>query len=80
MVEELGRMFMFVGSILFTMGLIIVIGSKLKAGIPFGKLPGDIYIKRDGFVFYFPLTTGIIFSIILSLCLMVIVNLFWKGK
>ncbi len=35
-----------------------------------GHLPGDIHIKREGFDFYFPLTTSIIVSLILSL-------LFW---
>lgn len=37
----------------------------LRLGI--GHLPGDIFIKRDNFTFYFPLTTGIILSILLSL-------------
>ena len=32
-----------------------------------GKLPGDILIKRDNFTFYFPLTTSILFSVVLSL-------------
>ena len=36
----------------------------------FGHLPGDIYIERKGFAFYFPITTGIIASLVLSL-------LFW---
>lgn len=36
----------------------------------FGHLPGDIYIERKGFTFYFPVTTGIIASLVLSL-------LFW---
>ena len=36
----------------------------------FGHLPGDIYIERKGFTFYFPITTGIIASLVLSL-------LFW---
>lgn len=35
-----------------------------------GQLPGDIHIKREGFDFYFPLTTSIIISLLLSL-------LFW---
>jgi hypothetical protein len=34
-----------------------------------GKLPGDIYIKRENFTFYFPLATSIVISIILSLIL-----------
>ena len=33
----------------------------------FGKLPGDISIKRDNFSFYFPIATSILLSVILSL-------------
>ncbi len=33
----------------------------------FGKLPGDISVKRDGLSFYFPLTTSILISVVLSL-------------
>ena len=35
--------------------------------IPFGRLPGDIVIKRDNFSFYFPVTTMVIISLVLSL-------------
>lgn len=35
--------------------------------LPFGRLPGDIHIKRDGVDFYFPLATSLIVSIVLSL-------------
>jgi hypothetical protein len=34
-----------------------------------GRLPGDIRIERDGFTFYFPITTGIIVSLVLTLVL-----------
>jgi hypothetical protein len=34
---------------------------------PFGRLPGDVRFDRDGFTFYFPLTTGIVISIVASL-------------
>lgn len=34
-----------------------------------GRLPGDIRIERDGFGFYFPLTTGILISLVISLIL-----------
>jgi len=49
--------------------LIIIIGVLLLVGekIPWvGKLPGDIIIKKEKFTFYFPLTTSILISIILS--------------
>jgi len=32
-----------------------------------GRLPGDIHVERDGFHFYFPLTTGIIVSVAVSI-------------
>ena len=35
--------------------------------LPFGRLPGDIVVNRENFRFYFPLTTMIIISILLSL-------------
>ena len=34
-----------------------------------GRLPGDIHIERDGFHFFFPLTTGIIVSLVINLIL-----------
>lgn len=59
------------GKVLIILGLMIaVIGAVLTlAGkIPWlGRLPGDIYIKRENFTFYFPLATSIILSLILSL-------------
>jgi hypothetical protein len=36
-------------------------------GVPFGRLPGDFAVKRGNFAFYFPLTTSIILSILLTL-------------
>jgi hypothetical protein len=38
----------------------------------FGRLPGDITFKRDGFAFYFPVVTSIVLSIVLTLILWVI--------
>ena len=57
--------------IFFGIVLIVVGGALLLLGkIPgFGKLPGDILIKRENFTFYFPLTTSILISIIISLVL-----------
>ena len=37
------------------------------AKLPFGRLPGDIVVEREGFRFYLPLTTGILLSLIASL-------------
>jgi len=62
-----------IGKLLFILGLgIAAIGALLfllrNSGIPFiGKLPGDIFIQKKNFTFYFPIATSIIVSIILSL-------------
>jgi hypothetical protein len=56
--------------ILVTLGVILVIVGiawpwLVKLGL--GRLPGDIVIERENFRFYFPLTTMIIVSLVLSL-------------
>lgn len=37
--------------------------------LPLGRLPGDIHIERAGFSFHFPLTSGIVISLVLSILL-----------
>ena len=60
---QMGKILIIVGIISVFVGLVLIFELK----IPFlGRLPGDIYIKKDNFSFYFPLTTSIIISIILS--------------
>jgi hypothetical protein len=60
----LGKMLIIVGIVFIVMGLAFLFGDK----IPFlGKLPGDISIQKERFSFYFPITTSIIISIVLSI-------------
>ncbi|TBR17945.1 DUF2905 domain-containing protein [bacterium] len=62
--QELGKTLIIFGSVLLLVGLFLVFGSK----IPFiGKLPGDIYVQKKNFSFYFPITTSILISIVLSI-------------
>jgi hypothetical protein len=57
-----------VGKLLLIGGLVISgIGLLVMLGVPFGRLPGDFAVKRGNFAFYFPLTTSIILSILLTL-------------
>jgi len=61
-----------VGKLLLVAGFVIAgIGLLMMAGIPFGRLPGDIVIRRGNGTFYFPLATSIVLSIILTLLLAV---------
>lgn len=58
------------GKLLLIAGLVIAgIGLLMMAGLPFGRLPGDIVIRRGSGTFYFPLATCILLSIILTLLL-----------
>jgi hypothetical protein len=52
-------------------GVLIVLGLAwpLIAKLGLGRLPGDIHVEREGFSFYFPLVTGLIISVVLSLIL-----------
>ncbi len=64
---------MIVGAVLFGIGLLIWIASRLGlGGLPLGRLPGDIAIERENFRFYFPLATSILISVILSLIVWII--------
>lgn len=51
-------------------GALLLLGALLSFGprIPWlGRLPGDIVIERDNVRFYFPVTTSILLSVLLSL-------------
>ena len=48
---------------------IAAIGLAVMLGLPLGRLPGDFYVRRGSFSFYFPLATSIILSILLTLVL-----------
>lgn len=67
MMIGIGKTFIFLGIILVIIGIIFVLSGKITW---ISKLPGDIYIKRDNFTFYFPITTCIIISIVLTLIAM----------
>jgi preprotein translocase subunit SecY len=64
---DLGRMLMFVGGLLLVLGVVLVLAGKVN--LPIGRLPGDIVYRGKNTVFYFPLMTSIVLSIILSLVL-----------
>ena len=53
------------GVVLLSIGLLWPWLSKL----PFGRLPGDVHIEREGFSFFFPITTGLLISLVISLIL-----------
>lgn len=57
-----------VAKVLVLIGLAIAaLGLLMMAGVPFGRLPGDISVRRGNFSFHFPLVTSIVLSILLTL-------------
>jgi hypothetical protein len=63
-VNDIGKLLILFGVILVILGATLILAGK----IPWlGKLPGDIYIQRRNFTFFFPLTTSILLSVVLSL-------------
>ena len=70
--SELGRMMVLAGAVILAAGLVVMLLGK----IPYiGKLPGDIVIKKESFSFYFPLTTCLLLSILLS-----VIAMLWTRK
>jgi hypothetical protein len=57
-----------VGKFLVVLGLgIAVVGCLVLLGFPFGRLPGDLVVRRGRLSFYFPLATSILASILLTI-------------
>jgi hypothetical protein len=62
----LGKTLIFIGLVILAAGIAITLVPRIPF---FGKLPGDIYYKKDNIVFYFPLATSIVISLIASVVL-----------
>jgi Protein of unknown function (DUF2905) len=61
------------GKVLIVAGLVIAaIGLLVHFGLPIGRLPGDITVRRGQSTFYFPIVTCIILSVLLSLIAMLL--------
>jgi hypothetical protein len=61
-----------VSRFLITLGIVLVVAGlawPFLAKLGLGRLPGDIHVEREGFSFYFPITTGLIISAVISLVL-----------
>jgi hypothetical protein len=66
MIPDFGKSLIVVGLLIAIVGALFTFAGK----IPWiGRLPGDIYVKKENFTFFFPLATSIILSLILSFIL-----------
>jgi len=66
---EVGKILIIFGILMVVLGIFLIFWNKIPL---IGKLPGDIIIRRKNFVFYFPITTSILISVILSLIFYII--------
>ena len=67
---DFGRILVLLGGLLLGIGLVLILAGKLN--LPIGRLPGDIVVRGKNSVFYFPLMTSVVLSVILTLVLYVI--------
>jgi len=72
--QSLGKYLIVFGAVILIAGIILTFFPKLNF---FGKLPGDISIKKENYSFYFPVVTSIVISILLTLIFWII-NYFSK--
>ena len=74
--KDLGKILVVAGVVMAAAGLFLMAGSR----IPYlGRLPGDIRWSGDGWSFYFPLTTCILLSVVLTLLLNLVLRLLRGG-
>jgi len=64
--NPLGRFLIILGITCVVLGFLIS-HTSLFSLLKIGRLPGDIWIKRENFQFYFPITTSILLSLVLTL-------------
>ena len=69
--QAIGRVIVTIGIVLIVLGLLIEFIPKLTF---FGRLPGDINIKRENFSFYFPIVTSIVISLIITVVLNLLIG------
>jgi len=62
----IGRILLVIGLVIAGIGLVLVFAGKIPW---FGRLPGDFFWRGENVSFYFPLTTSILVSLVLTLIL-----------
>ena len=69
--NQAAKLFVIFGIVFIVIGFALQFFGKIPG---LGRLPGDIYIRKGSFTFYFPVVTSLLVSLVLSL----IINLFWR--
>jgi DUF2905 family protein len=64
---DVGKLLIVIGLLIAAVGVVVTLAGRLPW---LGRLPGDIYVQRGNWSFYFPLATSLVVSVVLTL-------LFW---
>lgn len=64
----LGKLLLAAAAVLAVVGGLLLVADRLP-GLRIGRLPGDLAVERERFRFYFPITTSIVLSVVLTLVL-----------
>jgi uncharacterized protein YybS (DUF2232 family) len=64
--SDLGKLLIVFGGLIVIVGVIVVVLGRIPG---LGRLPGDIYIQRGNWTFYFPVVTSLLLSVVLTLIL-----------
>ena len=64
---DFGKVLLVLGGVIVLVGAVLLLAGRFN--LPLGRLPGDIVYRGKNTVFYFPLTTCIVISVVLSLVL-----------
>ncbi len=67
-IDLIGKLLLVIGGLIVFIGLLLIFNQQIPF---FGKLPGDIFVKKDNFSFFFPIVTFLIISVVLT----IIINL-----
>lgn len=70
-IQSMGKMVLLIGAMFIVIGGLMVGAGKF---LGLGRLPGDIFIQKGNFTFFFPVVSMILFSLVMTL----IVNLFFR--
>ena len=66
---SVGKALIVLGLAITAVGVLVVLAGRMPW---LGRLPGDIHVERENWSFYFPLTTSIVISVVISLVLYLI--------
>ena len=73
--ESVGKVLVFVGLGIAVLGGLLLLIGQVWPGFKLGRLPGDVVVEQEGFKLFFPITTMILVSVLITFILWLVGNL-----